>query len=351
MGEEGRLGLQGWRRCRETGSVGRSSEPGARERPTSGTRSSGASGPSRWFGGRGRGRRSATREGAGRPCFVMEDVQLLVLLRLFSKRPSYRNSASGIEEDHHDCFFFHAIVQNWVRMNNATEVMLIPRILYVLLSPGDYFEWLCEFSTLCNSRCKGPRFLVVTLQPHWAFCRWSNNAKDGAACHVLGHTHFCWDYAGDNIRYVQAPLAYPRERKRRINGGQGWLPFFVYCDGFNPETRIEGSLRTLSLRHGSSNFLFIRLLFDKMFPDVRTGHTFARLDVFLLMHFIASCYMLCLLCFVAYHLFLFGEIMIHASIVVSNLHKNAKKSFSETIKDMYLHYNERSGLLLCGFQI
>uniref|UniRef100_A0A8R7PTH2 Uncharacterized protein n=1 Tax=Triticum urartu TaxID=4572 RepID=A0A8R7PTH2_TRIUA len=37
-------------------------------------------------------------------------------------------------------------------------------------------------------------------------------------------------------------------------------------------------------------------------------------------------------------------------IVVSNLHKNAKKSFSEMIKDMYLHYNERSGLLLCGFQ-
>ncbi|EMS68532.1 hypothetical protein TRIUR3_26073 [Triticum urartu] len=37
-------------------------------------------------------------------------------------------------------------------------------------------------------------------------------------------------------------------------------------------------------------------------------------------------------------------------IAVSNLHKNAKKSFSETIKDMYLHYNERSGLLLCGFQ-
>ncbi|KAF6988650.1 hypothetical protein CFC21_006144 [Triticum aestivum] len=39
-----------------------------------------------------------------------------------------------------------------------------------------------------------------------------------------------------------------------------------------------------------------------------------------------------------------------ARIVVSNLRKNAKKSFSDTIKDMYLHYNERSGLLLCGFQ-
>ncbi|XP_044457774.1 uncharacterized protein [Triticum aestivum] len=35
-------------------------------------------------------------------------------------------------------------LQNWVRMNNAMEVMLIPRVLYVLLSPGDYFEWLCE---------------------------------------------------------------------------------------------------------------------------------------------------------------------------------------------------------------
>ncbi|EMS49795.1 hypothetical protein TRIUR3_27818 [Triticum urartu] len=39
-----------------------------------------------------------------------------------------------------------------------------------------------------------------------------------------------------------------------------------------------------------------------------------------------------------------------ARIAVSNLHKNAKKSFSEMIKDMYLHYNERSRPLLCGFQ-
>ncbi|GJN00809.1 hypothetical protein PR202_ga18024 [Eleusine coracana subsp. coracana] len=34
-----------------------------------------------------------------------------------------------------------------------------------------------------------------------------------------------------------------------------------------------------------------------------------------------------------------------ARIAVSNLHKNTKKSFSETIKDMYGHFNERSGLM------
>ena len=36
------------------------------------------------------------------------------------------------------------------------------------------------------------------------------------------------------FRYIQAPLAYPRERKRRMNS-EGWLPFCVYRDGFNPE--------------------------------------------------------------------------------------------------------------------
>nr|XP_019704796.1 ribonucleoside-diphosphate reductase large subunit isoform X1 [Elaeis guineensis] len=35
--------------------------------------------------------------------------------------------------------------------------------------------------------------------------------------------------------------------------------------------------------------------------------------------------------------------LLAARIVVSNLHKNTKKSFSETIKGMYNHFNERSG--------
>ncbi|KAK4283287.1 hypothetical protein QN277_000253 [Acacia crassicarpa] len=53
---------------------------------------------------------------------------------------------------------------------------------------------------------------------------------DVSACHVFGHTHFCWDAVIDGIRYVQAPLAYPRERKRRMNGGENWLPFYIYAD-------------------------------------------------------------------------------------------------------------------------
>ncbi|KAL2939261.1 hypothetical protein RDABS01_023495 [Bienertia sinuspersici] len=52
-----------------------------------------------------------------------------------------------------------------------------------------------------------------------------------AACHVFGHTHFSWDATLDGIRYVQAPLAYPRERRRRMNGGEDWLPFCLYKDG------------------------------------------------------------------------------------------------------------------------
>ncbi|GLI67157.1 hypothetical protein VaNZ11_011370 [Volvox africanus] len=34
--------------------------------------------------------------------------------------------------------------------------------------------------------------------------------------HVFGHTHFAWDAVRDGIRYVQAPLAYPSERRFRL---------------------------------------------------------------------------------------------------------------------------------------
>ena len=34
--------------------------------------------------------------------------------------------------------------------------------------------------------------------------------------HVFGHTHFGWDATLDGVRYVQACLAYPRERRDRL---------------------------------------------------------------------------------------------------------------------------------------
>jgi hypothetical protein len=57
----------------------------------------------------------------------------------------------------------------------------------------------------------------------WPFLR--------SRCMMIILTH---DIKFFQCRYVQAPLAYPRERKRRMNS-EGWLPFCVYRDGFNPE--------------------------------------------------------------------------------------------------------------------
>lgn len=51
------------------------------------------------------------------------------------------------------------------------------------------------------------------------------------ACHLFGHTHSGWDAILDSIRYTRAPLAYPRERKRRMNGGEDWLPFCIFSNG------------------------------------------------------------------------------------------------------------------------
>lgn len=31
--------------------------------------------------------------------------------------------------------------------------------------------------------------------------------------HVFGHTHFNWDCSIDGVRYIQRPLAYPKERR------------------------------------------------------------------------------------------------------------------------------------------
>eukprot|EP00898_Chlorokybus_atmophyticus_P002574 jgi/Chlat1/3317/Chrsp22S03413 len=69
------------------------------------------------------------------------------------------------------------------------------------------------------------------------------------AVHLFGHSHFSWDATHNGIRrvkvelcwvadiglyvelaytYVQAPLAYPNERRHKMNGGLAWLPFCIY---------------------------------------------------------------------------------------------------------------------------
>ena len=55
--------------------------------------------------------------------------------------------------------------------------------------------------------------------------------------HVFGHSHFSWDATLDGVRYVQPPLCYPTERKRRprslnlgVEGEEpdgSWLPMLL----------------------------------------------------------------------------------------------------------------------------
>ncbi|KAL2628813.1 hypothetical protein R1flu_013499 [Riccia fluitans] len=48
------------------------------------------------------------------------------------------------------------------------------------------------------------------------------------ACHLFGHTHFAWDATLDGIRYIQAPLAYPKERARKQISADIELPLCIY---------------------------------------------------------------------------------------------------------------------------
>eukprot|EP00884_Botryococcus_braunii_P009223 jgi/Botrbrau1/18301/Bobra.0179s0030.1 len=47
--------------------------------------------------------------------------------------------------------------------------------------------------------------------------------------HVFGHTHFAWDTNIQGVRYLQWPLAYPRERRRQeAEFGENFKPFLLY---------------------------------------------------------------------------------------------------------------------------
>lgn len=47
-------------------------------------------------------------------------------------------------------------------------------------------------------------------------------------CHVYGHTHFTQDHTMHGTRFVQWPLGYPKEMRRRRDGGMGWKPCLLW---------------------------------------------------------------------------------------------------------------------------
>lgn len=47
-------------------------------------------------------------------------------------------------------------------------------------------------------------------------------------CHIFGHTHFTQDQTREGTRFIQWPLGYPRDQRRRRDGGAGWEPLVVW---------------------------------------------------------------------------------------------------------------------------
>ncbi len=141
-----------------------------------------------------------------------------------------------------------------------------------------FFSYVCRFELCPEKRMLFYPNLPKVVGSDWLEARVrSIHGPHGSetACHVFGHTHFCWDATLDGIRwamdlpvkqsalckrfwwsswwvfldeqfcseapftsckgfcsgcdrYIQAPLAYPKERERRMNGGEEWLPLCIY---------------------------------------------------------------------------------------------------------------------------
>ncbi|KDD77169.1 hypothetical protein H632_c5p5, partial [Helicosporidium sp. ATCC 50920] len=49
------------------------------------------------------------------------------------------------------------------------------------------------------------------------------------AAHTFGHTHFSWDtQLADGVRYVQWPLGYPVEQRKRAKTAEAWKPLLLF---------------------------------------------------------------------------------------------------------------------------
>ncbi|KAJ3682253.1 hypothetical protein LUZ60_014826 [Juncus effusus] len=139
------------------------------------------------------------------------------------KWPSYLS-----QDDISLAYYFDQINENYI---NSTEQVLKLSDHIITFSHFVPRQELCPEKRMLFypnlPKVIGSDFLETRIR--------SIHGKSGKSksCHVFGHTHFRWDAVIDDIRYVQAPLAYPRERRRRIIGfgSEKSLPFCVYNEG------------------------------------------------------------------------------------------------------------------------
>jgi hypothetical protein len=75
------------------------------------------------------------------------------------------------------------------------------------------------------------------------------------ALHVFGHTHFGWDATLRGVRYIQAPLSYPKERSGRL-GTVATGETFPHGDPPTPVLIFDGAARGFPPRYdaGWSNW-------------------------------------------------------------------------------------------------
>lgn len=94
------------------------------------------------------------------------------------------------------------------------------------------------------------RFLTIPSLPKAAGSRFLRERVERLrpAVHVFGHTHFGWDAVHDGVRYIQAALAYPGERRARWSslavgnlGPRGPLLLWSSDSGFVPKMHCRWS--------------------------------------------------------------------------------------------------------------
>jgi predicted phosphohydrolase len=124
---------------------------------------------------------------------------------------------------------------------------------------NDADEYRIALEGIREDRVNGQGVFVVTfshflpfqeLLPEKRFLFYPNLAKASGSdhlarrveairpdCHVFGHTHFTQDQRMNGTRFVQWPLGYPKEMRRRRNGGEGWGPCLLWDakDGLSEE--------------------------------------------------------------------------------------------------------------------